>query len=83
MSVIYVFVLHRILYLYIHKTSSCYKNALDKSSITMDLGANVRCGVDLEKLWDLHKSGCHMLHLVLNVGLNGPIIDVWLRPSYN
>ena len=62
----------------------CYgaENALDRPSITMDCGANVSAGVELKNLWDWNKCACHMLHLVVNAGLNAATIDVRLQPLY-
>ena len=60
----------------------CYgtENALDRSSITTDCGANVSGGVELKILWDWKKCACHMLHLAVNAGLNAATIDVRLQP---
>ena len=64
--------------------SDCYgaENALDRPSITTDCGANVSVGVELKNLWDWNKCACHMLHLVVNAGLNAATIDVRLQPLY-
>ena len=62
--------------------SDCYgaENALDRPSITTDCGANVSASVELKNLWDWNKCACHMLHLVVNAGLNAATIDVRIQP---
>ena len=58
------------------------ENALDRTSITTDCGANVSAGVELKNLWDWNKCTCHMLHLAVNASLNAATIDVRLQPLY-